>query len=167
MISDELFKTALAEAETRLDKLLTEQAAIEQRHAEIDIEIAKLTDKICHLAALTSDVSFKARFMRSALDIGLNNNLTSVLQATEEPLTVAEIKDRLKSFGYNETTQKNLLATLHVMLERMKKADQVIQENNAQGRKAFKWNPNYKRFRITLDRKLLEEAIKNPRDRKK
>lgn len=165
MISDELFKTALAEAETKLDQLLTEEAAIEQRHSEIDIEIAKITDKIGHLAALSAPQSgFRARFMRNNRELGITTAVENVLKAAEGSLTVSEVKDRLKHFGFDPNNYKNLMATLHVVLDRMKKSEQVFGETNPRGRKVYQWNPNYSLLRF--DRRLLEETIRlHPRQR--
>ena len=157
-MDEQVFKTALKEAETELDRLLNEQAKIEQRRAQVEMDIAKLTEKIGHLAALSEGSDLKARLARNMSQSGLTSAILQVLKAEDVvALTVTMIRNRLQQNGFEVDKYQNILATLHITLNRLTKTGQVKVLRDRKGKKAYKWNPEYTPFRI--DPVRLKQAI--------
>lgn len=167
-MNPEIFKQALKEAETELDQILLEEATLEERRTELERRAAKLTENIGHLAALTDDPTLKTRMAKMGSDIGMTNVVVQVLKAGDEPLTVSEIKNRIEKHGFTSDKYQNILATLHITLDRLCKNDGPVEKlRDSNGKKVYRPNPTYSPYRSIISsgfmKKALQEAIHPPK----
>ncbi len=164
-MNPKVFQGALKEAEAELHQILIEEAAIEERRAELEKRAAKLTENIGHLAALAEDDTFKANVVALAQQRGLTNAVIIAIRAADRGLTVSQIEEAIKGQGFTRDKYQNILATLHVTLDRLSKKDGPIEQTrDERGKKVYKANPNYSSFKIAMDtvrlRKLLKDSVK-------
>ena len=156
-----VFKEALKEAEAELDQILIEETAIDERRLELEKRVAKLTENISHLAALADDTTtFKSDVARLNADLGLNGIVMQTINASDEPLTVVEIKERAKASGFNTERYQNFLATLHITLDRLSKNDGPVQKlKDGEGTKVYQRNPNYNPWKRIFDPERMKELL--------
>lgn len=158
-----VFKEALKEAETELDQILIEESALDERRLELEKRVARLTENISHLAALADDTtSFRSDILRMNADSGLNAIVLQVVHAADSPLTVVKIKERAEILGFNTSRYQNILATLHITLDRLSKNNGPVEkQKDAEGKKVYRPNPNYSPFKLALDPERLRKALQN------
>jgi hypothetical protein len=155
-----VFKDALKEAEAELDQVLVEEAAIEERRIELERRAAKLTENIGHLAALAHDSEFKAQVAQIGFDGGMTNAVLQVLRAADAALAVNEIKERIEPHGFTESKYQNILATLHIALDRLSKSDGPVEKlRDERGKKVYRTNPKYSPFKLALNRERVRALL--------
>ena len=140
-MADEVFKDALATALATLKGLTDERDALRERLKELDREIPILTEKINALATLCDDLppeSELAGMVNEVRVLGLTDAVREALKASKLPRTPIEIKNWLVSRGYNLSRYENAMATLHIVLSRLRKQGEVwpVVKN---GQKAVIW----------------------------
>jgi hypothetical protein len=160
-MNPDIFKDALKQAEAELDQVLAEEATIEERRIELERRAAKLTENIGHLAALADDSDFKKQVAQIGFEGGMTNAILTVLRAADIPLAVSEIKERIEPHGFTNEKYQNLLATLHIALDRLSKdSDSPIEKlRDERGKKVYRTNPNYSSFKLALNRTRIRELL--------
>lgn len=159
-MNPKVFQDALKEAEAELHQILIEEAAIEERRAELEKRAAKLTENIGHLAALAEDSEFKAQVIELGLSGGLTNAVLQVVTAADHPLTVSEIEEAIKKHGFTREKYQSILATLHVTLDRLsKKVGPIEKARDERGKNVYRPNPNYSSFKLAMDAVRLRSLL--------
>lgn len=131
------YERAYEAAEKELGDLLTHQEHIANR-------ILALRQTLTSLAALCKqeDVDFEPGIGAEALidRMGITEDILSILRAIyPTTLTAMQVRDRLKDLGYDlEQRYQNPLATIYVVLNRLKDKDDAIEEKIEDGKKVYK-----------------------------
>jgi hypothetical protein len=142
------YERAYAKAEQELADLLAQQEITANR-------ILNLRQTLTSLAALCKEenADFEPGIGAEALidKMGITEDVLSILRAIYPvSLSPVEVKDRLRDLGYNlEERYQNPLATVHVILNRLKDSkDNLVEERIEGGKKVFKakghWNTAFR-----------------------
>lgn len=126
-----------------LDQLVAEDDVLQTKQVELSRRIASQTQKIAQIAATCEDDidprSRAARLVRTMREEGLSNRIRSIYRATEKPLTVVDVHNQLKAIGYPLQGYQNVLATLHLTINRLREQKELRPVTH-EGKKAFIWN---------------------------
>src|SRR5215831_20611804 len=114
-MNKEVYKQHLREAQQELVKLLEERTALDQRIAQLRQDIGSLA----HLSG-AGETGLVMRLAWSAKEkVGLKAACREALRASDEPLTPAEVVERMERLGIHHDDAGNLLASVHTTLRRM------------------------------------------------
>ena len=120
-------------ARAELEKLQAEQAELERAHEEQERKIAELVKTVNFLAPLVGQQTVAA-----TPPAGMTDCIRDVLKDAPEPLTAAEIREKLEALGFDMKSYSNPLATIHTVLRRLTEADEVVtMHESSAGRRAF------------------------------
>lgn len=120
----------LAKAMDKLEQLLVEQDALATRIAKqkrviaVRKELSKLEEETGPPVGLVS---------------GITDACRTVLRSAEKPLLPTEVRDRVEHYGIPE--QRNLLASVHTVIRRLKEAGEVrhVQPQISSGPMKYEW----------------------------
>lgn len=121
-MSDEFIKKALESAATDYMLLQIDRDGIKRQLDEVDREIAKLSLKIVSLAELCGDIPKDiavSETLKEVSNIGLTDAVRSVLRASGEWMEAREVRDHIVRLGIDLKKYKNLLASVHTILDRL------------------------------------------------
>jgi DNA-binding PadR family transcriptional regulator len=120
------YQRAYDSAEQELTELLQVQELIEKR-------IIVLRQNLSSLAALCKqdDVDFEPGILAGALidRMGITADILAIVNREPSGLSPAEVRNQLKELGYDLSKYQNPLATVHVILDRLEKADKIVSTN--------------------------------------
>lgn len=120
------YKAWYAAAKEELEKLQQERAALEQKRADYDKQIAALTWTVNGLAPLVGEEPLPPP--PGAVPIppaGITDSIREVLNQAEKPLSASEIRDQLRDLGFDTASYSNVLATIHTILRRLREAGEI------------------------------------------
>jgi hypothetical protein len=142
---DKEFIEALDKASARLDGMLVERWNLEKRRLEMDFAIAKLVQKILHLAALCDHVPEELdidRLKKSIQELGVSEAVREVIQGAEKPLSVMEVRDRVEQFGV-PINYENPGAVFNIVLKRLAENGEIEEVPPEEGKtkRAYVWIP--------------------------
>lgn len=124
------YKKELKEAQGLLSELLKERSLLDER-------IARLRQDIGSLAQLAGQQQ-GTTLMEYMLGMGLSEACLEVLRASSEPLTAADVRDKLELIGFDTSQYSNILASIHTTLRRMTDDDGEAEETEKDGKKAYR-----------------------------
>jgi hypothetical protein len=141
----ESYTAALDEAILELSSLMAERETLEERIETIDRRLTRLR-KAATSIGLLCNIGVAALMHRHpelfpdtvAQDVGLTDAIRKTLKSQNYFFSAVEIREDLKSRDYDITKYKNLLASIHTVLKRLKGQDQVI-EGSRGGRTTYRW----------------------------
>jgi hypothetical protein len=124
-MTQEDYKKTLEAAQVELKDLLIRQEKIEQR-------IAQIKQAIISLAPLAEEPnsSFWSGVIAAMRASGISDACLQILQSTNKPLTPVEIKDQLQNTGVNLSGQKNVMASIHSALKRLRANEEIETKDN-------------------------------------
>ncbi len=124
-MAQEDYKKTLEAAQAELEILLVKQEEIEQR-------IARIKQAIISLAPLAEEPngSFWGDAIAAIRANGISDACLQILQSTNKPLTPVEIKDHLRNTGVDLSGQKNVMASIHSALKRLRANEEIETKNN-------------------------------------
>lgn len=156
------YERAYEAAEKELGDLLTHQEHVANR-------ILTLRQTLTSLAALCKqeDVDFEPGIGAEALidRMGITEDILSILRAIyPATLTAMQVRDRLKDLGYDlEQRYQNPLATIYVVLNRLKDKDDAVEEKIEDGKKVYKakgqWGAAFIPGQIDRERDAKQQGI--------
>lgn len=80
---------------------------------------------------------WKAMIDLCKVRIGLNDLILQCLSGSNKPMTPREIRDCIKNYGSEASSQQNLLQSVHTLIKRME-GDRVKAEINERGDKVYR-----------------------------
>ena len=124
-------------AREELEKLQSERAELIRGLAERDRQIAALSRTLNAMAPLAGEEPFDAPPVPGGelTPPGLTDSIRSILAGASEPLTAADIRDRLAALGFAASDYSNLLATIHTIVRRLMDAREIQAHETGGGRK--------------------------------
>jgi hypothetical protein len=144
-----------------LDAAVREYEALVAQQSELEARIAQLRHSI---AALTTLCGYEP-----TVALGMTDACRLVLRNAEAPLTVLEIRDRLKTIGVNLDKYSNPLASIHTVLKRMHEGGELSEDDREESaRAAYSFVlPGGVAIRGWPRRRNAGEGLCPPKDRKK
>jgi hypothetical protein len=125
-MSDEDYRRALEAA-------VREYEALGEQRQQIDRRLAELAQTMSTLSRLCGIVP--------TVSVGLTDVCRLALRGAGVPLTPLEVRDRLKSFGFDLTRYANDLAAVHTTLKRLNDAGELrFIARPGTGEKAYIWD---------------------------
>ena len=131
------YPTWYAEAKAELQRLQEERANFKRSLDECDKQIGALIQTINAIAPLVGDTPMDAPATEEPeTPLGMTDCIRSILAETEDPLSAAEIRDRLEAMGLDMKSYSNPLATVHTVLRRLTESGEV-ETQDVEGMKKF------------------------------
>jgi len=116
-----------------LEAAVREYEALGEQRQQIDRRLAELAQTMSTLSRLCGIVP--------TVSVGLTDGCRLVLRGAGVPLTPLEVRDRLKSFGFDLTRYTNDLAAVHTTLKRLNDAGELrFIARPGTGEKAYVWD---------------------------
>jgi hypothetical protein len=145
------YQYTLDSAIKELTDLMEQREKLDEKREALHERIVKLRRAVRGLASLcdVEDIEEEHRSLfpdefADNTDVGLTDAIRQVLSSHEEAfLSPVFIRDRLADVGFDITTHKNILASIHTVLKRLQRqgeATPIIRE----GRTAYRWVPKKK-----------------------
>jgi hypothetical protein len=138
------YKRSLEFAKSELAILQGERNMLAERVVEIDRHIVEVMEGIKGLARLCDQQATKDLLYGKQLPLagekGLNKAVRFALQTSHEPLTPIQVRERLRSLGFDIAKYKSdFLATVHTVLKRLHARREVDTVSFVDGKTAYKW----------------------------
>ena len=116
-----------------LEAAVREYEALGEQRQQIDRRLAELAQTMSTLSRLCGIVP--------TVSVGLTDVCRLALRGAGVPLTPLEVRDRLKSFGFDLTRYTNDLAAVHTTLKRLNDAGELrFIARPGTGEKAYIWD---------------------------
>jgi hypothetical protein len=123
-VSTNDYRRALEAAAKEYEALGEERRRIDHRLGELAQTIATLS-RLCGFAA--------------TVQWGLTDACRTVLRYGGHAMTPIEVRDRLKSIGFDLSRYSNDLAAVHTILKRLNEAGEIRFKTNYAGAKSYIW----------------------------
>ena len=147
-----------------LEAAVREYEALGEQRQQIDRRLAELAQTMSTLSRLCGIVP--------TVSVGLTDGCRLILRGAGVPLTPLEVRDRLKSFGFDLTRYTNDLAAVHTTLKRLNDAGELrFIARPGTGDKAYVWDRPAKAALLGPDiatvTRQMDEKRRAPRGGKK
>jgi hypothetical protein len=131
-----------------LAELMTEREEIEVRRDEIERRIDRLREAIVGLGSLCNKSSYEIAKERPELfpdkapsDLGFTDAVRKIFKEYKDDyFSPVEIRDFLGMDGFDVSKYKNVLASIHSILKRLKAKNEIF-EGTHDGKVLYKLNP--------------------------
>ena len=125
-----------------IEMYLTELQVLATQKGELEQRMRRLQLAIRGILALTDDedelLAYFVRLGRIVEPAGFTNAIRKVLRSSNEPLTAAEVKERLGDTGFSLAGYSNPSALVHTILKRLAKGESVSSVTKS-GVAAYQW----------------------------
>lgn len=128
-MTEDNYRRALREA-------IREYEQLAKQRSEIDLRIAQLVQTIGSLSRLCN--------LTPTVALGLTDACRMVLKAAGHPLTAAEVRLQLEAMGFDTARYANPLASIHIVLKRLKASGEAKFVPRAYDRPAYSWQQPFK-----------------------
>jgi uncharacterized protein (UPF0335 family) len=139
-----LFKH-LEQAQAELRRMVARHAELESEQAELERDIARLTQDIAQLHEICGEIpkdTGVAKLTTSVKNWGLTEAIRVVMKAADRPLSAIDVRDRLKSMGFDVKQYQNDMATINLTLERLSKQGEIDGTvKKVGGKRLYIWSP--------------------------
>ena len=147
-----------------LEAAVREYEALGEQRQQIDRRLAELAQTMSTLSRLCGIVP--------TVSLGLTDACRLVLRGAGIPMTPTEVRERLKSFGFDLTRYTNDLAAVHTTLKRLNDAGELrFIARPGTGDKAYVWDRPARAALLGPDiasvMREMDEKRKAPRGGKK
>jgi hypothetical protein len=116
-----------------LEAAVREYEALGEQRQQIDRRLAELAQTLSTLSRLCGIVP--------TVSVGLTDACRLVLRGAGMPMSPTEVRERLKSFGFDLTRYTNDLAAVHTTLKRLNDAGELrFIARPGTGEKAYVWD---------------------------
>jgi hypothetical protein len=132
-------------AQAELAQKMARHAENEAEQAQLEHEIARLTLDIAQVHEMVGEIPKDNNAAKLTDDIrewGLTDAVRVVMKAADRPLSAIDVRDRLKTMGFNVKQYQNDMATVNLTLERMARQGEI--DGTAKrigGKRLYIWSP--------------------------
>lgn len=124
-----------ASARAELERLQAEQSELERALEEHEKQIVELVRTVNFLAPMVGEQPLAEAATPPG---GMTDCIRDLLKDATEPLTAAEIREKLEVLGFDMKSYSNPLATIHTVLRRLTESEEVVTMHEATaGKRAF------------------------------
>lgn len=131
-----------------LSRLMAEREELDSKREAIDDRITKLRNAIIGLGGLSGKTQFSIAsdhpelFPDNAIpDVGFTDAIREVFRMYDESqFSPVQIRDELQETGFDIKKYKNVLASIHSILKRLKARNEIT-EGTRDGKVVYKCNP--------------------------
>jgi len=135
----------LQQAQAELAKKMARHAENEAAQVQLEHEIAEMTQNIAQLHEVAGEIPkdhSAAKLTNSVKEWGLTDAIRVVMKAADRPLSAIDVRDRLKSMGFNVKQYQNDMATVNLTLERMARQGEIDgTAKKIAGKRLYIWSP--------------------------
>ena len=147
-----------------LEAAVREYEALGEQRQQIDRRLAELAQTLSTLSRLCGIVP--------TVSVGLTDACRLVLRGAGLPMTPTEVRERLKSFGFDLARYTNDLAAVHTTLKRLNDAGELrFIARPGTGEKAYVWDRPARAALLGPDiasvMREMDEKRKTPRTSRK
>lgn len=132
-------------AQAELAKKMARHAKTEAGQVELEHEIAELLLDIAQVHEMVGEIPKDNNAAKLTSDIrewGLTDAVRVVMKAADRPLSAIDVRDRLKSMGFNVKKFQNDMATVNLTLERMARQGEIDgTAKKIEGKRLYIWSP--------------------------
>src|SRR5437868_3925975 len=144
-MTKETYQTALNAAIKDLAELMSQREELDTKREEMDKSIFQLREGLVGLAILCgTDTNQLAKDYPELFpdlispDVGLTDAVRKAMAAKRTFVSPVEVKDRLAEMGFDITKHKNILASIHTILKRLVKSDE-IEAGTREEKVVYRW----------------------------
>ena len=144
-MTKETYQEALNAALKDLASLMHRREKVDMMREKFDREIFQLREGLFGLAILCgTDTNQLAKDNPELFpdlispDVGLTDAVRKAMAAKRIFTSPVEVKDRLAEMGFDITIHKNILASIHTILKRLVKSEEV-DEGQREGKVVYRW----------------------------
>ena len=123
----------LAEYRQALAKAKKDLATAQRQRQQLELRMGRLDHTIASLQALIQP--------DKESDIGLTDAIRTVIHGASQMLRAPEVRDKVESLGTSLKDHTNAMASVHAILHRLVKSDEVLVVERPSG-KYFWWTQN-------------------------
>lgn len=142
------YKQSYDVAMEELAELMSEREEIDVRREEVERRITRLRDAIVGLGNLCNKSAYEIARERPELfpdtaspDVGFTDAIRNVFREGKEYFfSPVEIRDYLEFEGFDISKYKNVLASIHSIVKRLKNKNEIF-EGTRDGKVVYKCNP--------------------------
>jgi hypothetical protein len=141
---------ALQAAYDELERVLNRQAALDSQRSRLEQNASRISDQIRKLSAASGRRKTcvvgprTAEFLRRKTAAGLTEAIRDMFRTTDVALSPRDVRACLAQRNFQLAKYKNIMATIHVVLNRLAKQgilDQGIDSKTGKPRKVFVYSP--------------------------
>ena len=134
------------EAKGRKQQLTLRALAIVEEKKKLDSEVEKIKRELIGLDQILDGVEFMTSEVPPDLEpSGFTDKIRKILSETSVPLVPTQIRDALEASGTTGSSSRNLLISVHTVLERIK--SELEGSTTSDGKTAYKrnvaWTPSF------------------------
>lgn len=115
-----------------LESAIREYEALGQQRQDLDKRLAEVAQTISSLSRLCGLVP--------TVPMGLTDACRLIVRGAGVPVTPTEVRDRLRSFGFDLSKYSNELAAIHTILKRLNEAGELRLVAKGTAKPAFIWS---------------------------
>lgn len=147
-LTENPYENTFYAAVDELTRVMSEREELDSKRDVLDSRIFKLREAVLGLAGLCdlAEVEVYQQWSelfpdRNAPDVGFTDAIRAVFKANPEYFhSPVWIRNSLEASGFEVAKYKNVLASIHSILKRMKAKNEII-EGNREGRPVYRMNP--------------------------
>lgn len=166
-VMSDTYESAFGKAINELTVAMEAREKLETEREAIDRKIVKLREGVIGLGTLCGYnraaviANFRELFPNLIdPDVGITDVVRKVLSVEKNYyLTPVQIKEKLAASGYDISNQKNILASLHTILKRLKAQGQVV-TGTRDGKTVYKWKPGAPAPANDTSPNVLQDAVR-------
>jgi hypothetical protein len=135
----------LEQAQKHLRMMLDKHSQLQTEQAHLERDIARVTQDIAQLHEMCGEIpkdTESAKLSANIKEWGLTDAIRIVMKAADRALSAVNIRDRLKSIGFNTGQYQNDMATVNLTLQRMVKQGEIdATVKKIEGKTLYIWSP--------------------------
>ncbi|HEV2705331.1 MAG TPA: hypothetical protein VGV59_05370 [Pyrinomonadaceae bacterium] len=137
------YQDALRTATDELSELMEQREELQSRLYQIQHRINVLRDGIFGLCTMVGEDPYTTRPElfgndEAAPEVGFTDAVRAVLRNSGKFLTPVDVRDELRRTGFDVDKYRNPLASIHQILRRLVKSDEV-ETNEDEEKKVYRW----------------------------
>ena len=134
-----------ADAQARKQQLTNRAQAIVEEKKQLDHEAEKIKRELIGLDQILDGVEFTTSEIPPDFEpAGFTDKIRKVLSETSVPLVPTQIRDALEAIGSRGSSSRNLLISVHTVLERIK--EELEESTTPDGKAAYKRKAPWRRL---------------------
>lgn len=131
------YEEARLQALARMKQLKSRETVIRSEQEKLDEELESVTREINGLNLILSGLEEVSDNRSPEVDVpGITDHIRKILQWSTVHLLPTQIRDSCESVGIKGSSSKNLLITVHNVLDRLQPNLEMME---IQGKKAYRW----------------------------
>jgi hypothetical protein len=122
-----------------LQAAVEEQADVQRQILELEKRYYRLEETVATLIRLINDEDADPTSGgETTSEVGLTDTVRNVLKTADDAMTPVQVRDGVIRMGKNESDYTNLLASIHNILKRLVKANEIEEDKDESGKTCYR-----------------------------